>query len=75
MYILSLPVVTIYKNIKLSGVVVSFQNENGIVTQRKDRFPSANGIGTKVNVSFRSSRFSLKKFYDLTILDKTITIA
>ena len=51
MYILSLSVVTIYKNIKLAGVVVSFQNENGIVTQGKNVFPSENGIGTRVNDS------------------------
>ena len=55
-YILSLPVVTIYKNIKLTGVVVSFQNENGIVTQGKNRFPSENGIGTQVNDSFQMKR-------------------
>ena len=52
----SLFVVTIYKNIKLTGVVVSFQNENGIVTQGKNVFPSENGIGTQLNDSFQTKR-------------------
>ena len=37
-------------------MVVSFQNENGIVTQGKNVFPSENGIGTQLNDSFQTKR-------------------